>query len=276
MRRQQSIALPPCTPTQLLSYTLEISSYPTTFIICDTQASFLEILLREIRSLPLEGSQDSQPSYHGLLPATLQTLSLAPHIQLLYAPTLSHLRALLSVSNTSSAPPPPEEYRDHEKERKHVPKLIVWNLVHLHDQTSDWSVQGLGSTLAALIELGAREGKQVIVIEDIDSLSQNSEVGEGEFDEEEGDVEMRTHSQVSQPILAVETPEYDAQNLAHVEAQARSQEAGIYARRLPMLNGSARREILDHGPGRDELGWSGRTVEVGVVMERWFQFHRSV
>ena len=41
----------------------------------------------------------------------------------------------------------------------------------------------------------------------------------------------------------------------------------IYHHRLPMLNGSSHRDGLG-----DAAGWSGRTVEVGIVMQRWVTF----
>lgn len=48
------------------------------------------------------------------------------------------------------------------------------------------------------------------------------------------------------------------------EARARN---GIYHRRLPMLNGSSRRAGLN-----ESSAWSGRTLEVRVVLRRWFNF----
>lgn len=51
------------------------------------------------------------------------------------------------------------------------------------------------------------------------------------------------------------------------EARAR---VDIYHRRLPMLNGSSRRAGLN-----ESAAWSGRTVEVGVVLRRWFEFAAS-
>ena len=60
---------------------------------------------------------------------------------------------------------------------------------------------------------------------------------------------------------------YEDGNMAEEEARARND---IYRRRLPMLNGSSRRAGLD-----ESAAWSGRTVEVGVVLRRWFEFAAS-
>lgn len=44
--------------------------------------------------------------------------------------------------------------------------------------------------------------------------------------------------------------------------------SGIYHKRLPMLNGSSKTDANDLEAG----AWSGRTVEVGIVLKRWFRF----
>lgn len=45
----------------------------------------------------------------------------------------------------------------------------------------------------------------------------------------------------------------------------------IWDERVPMLNGSARRAGLESEDG----GWSGRTVEVGRILSRWFKFQKG-
>jgi len=136
----------------------------------------------------------------------------------------------------------------------------------MHEATSDWSAQGLSATLAALIEAGRRMGRQVVLVEaverDIDGSRRDDFMGDelleldevGERDEQE-EVEQDTgNGDVEQDVTE----------------QRREDVKSIYAKRLPMLNGSSRRE------GLDEIGaWSGRTVEVGVVLRRWFRFVRE-
>jgi hypothetical protein len=45
----------------------------------------------------------------------------------------------------------------------------------------------------------------------------------------------------------------------------------VWEERVPMLNGSVRRAGLESEDG----GWSGRTVEVGRILARWFKFGRG-
>lgn len=52
---------------------------------------------------------------------------------------------------------------------------------------------------------------------------------------------------------------------AETEREARYK---IWEERMPMLNGSVRRAGLES----EEGGWSGRTVEVGRILARWFKF----
>lgn len=46
---------------------------------------------------------------------------------------------------------------------------------------------------------------------------------------------------------------------------------GLLTERLPIVGGGTRRRGFDS----DEGGWSGRTVEVGRILSRWFQFQRG-
>jgi hypothetical protein len=142
-------------------------------------------------------------------------------------------------------------------------KLVVWRLVKMHEATSDWSVQGLSATLAALVEAGRRMGRQVVLNEaierDIDGSRRDALVSDelleldevGEEDEQEEVEQDIGNGDIQQDVTE----------------QRREDPKSVYAKRLPMLNGSSRRE------GLDESGaWSGRTVEVGVVLRRWFRF----
>lgn len=45
----------------------------------------------------------------------------------------------------------------------------------------------------------------------------------------------------------------------------------LLTERLPIVSGGIRRRAFDP----DESGWSGRTVEVGRILSRWFQFQRG-
>jgi len=246
------LALPSAIPSELLTYILTHQSYPTTLIICKPRAAFLSSLQRclpttvQRQSPPPPAPEDpynssSELEYeeeglerelekerekeqvlrHPLLLPTLHQIATARHINLVFIPTLSHLRAYVTVFNSKrvGVGAPPEKQFD--RPGKKSPLLVVYGLIELHRDTSEWSAQGLGSSVAAVLEAGFRGGRGVVVLEE----KANEDNGGGKAWEE----------------------------------------------RMPMLNGSVRRAGMESEDG----GWSGRTIEVGRVLARWFRFGRG-
>lgn len=127
--------------------------------------------------------------------------------------------------------------------------------MELHHGTSEWSAQGLGNTCAALVEAGKRAGRRIVLVEE--RREGNEEEGAGEDGGEEredahdndgednGDRNMRMGTGVG---------EYGVK--------------GIWHEKLPILSGSLRRAGA-------EAEYGGRTVEVGIVLRRWFTFERG-
>ena len=120
---------------------------------------------------------------------------------MVFIPTVSHLRAYLSVF--------PKEERDYDsgqsgeaKKKTPLPLLVVYGLVEMHRDTSEWSAQGLGNSVAGLVEAGWRGALEIVVVE-------RKGDGEGGLDLEDG-LEM---------------------------GDARK----VWGQRMPMLNGSVRR-----------------------------------
>jgi hypothetical protein len=242
-----AVALPPALPSELLTYILTHQTYPTTLIICQPRSTFLSTLLTSIPQTlqaqppppPEDGFSDPQfdpasdpPPLHPLLAPTLHQIATSRHINLVFIPTLSHLRAYLAVFSSTNAEGkgPPEKKFD--KPGKKTPLLVVYGLLELHRDTSDWSAQGLGNSVAALVEAGWRTGQKVVVFEELGINDRSSDVG----------AEERRKNRV------------------------KAWEEGV-----PMLNGSIRRAGLENEDG----GWSGRTVEVGRILARWFKFEKS-
>jgi hypothetical protein len=126
-----------------------------------------------------------------------------------------------------------------DKLRKKTQLLVVYGLVELHRDTSEWSAQGLGNSLAALLEAGWRTERKIVVLEerkiDGDDVGRDEDLG----GLGEGSVEGKTWR--------------------------------CWQERVPMLNGSVRRAGLESEDG----GWSGRTVEMGRILGRWFRFGRG-
>ena len=68
--------------------------------------------------------------------ATLETLAAAARVTVVFAPTLNHLRAYLAGIPRASA------------------TIAVWNAVAVHRGTAFWAAQGIGRTVAALVDAG--------------------------------------------------------------------------------------------------------------------------
>jgi hypothetical protein len=241
------VALPPALPSELLIYILTHQTYPTTLIICQPRSSFHSSLLASIPQTlqaqppppPAEGLSDTQseptsepPPLHLLLIPTLHQIAISRHIHLVFIPTVSHLRAYLGVFSSIDAESqaPPEKKFD--KPGTKLPLLVVYGLLELHRGTSEWSAQGLGNSIAGLVEAGWRTGRKVVVLE------------ERGMDECLSDMELE---------------------------EGRKNRVKVWEEGVPMLNGSVRQAGLESEDG----GWSGRTVEVGRILARWFKFGKG-
>ncbi|KAF7869741.1 hypothetical protein EAF04_004525 [Stromatinia cepivora] len=268
------IALPPALPSELLTWILNHSAYPTNILICKSRAAFVSSLLADITSntsLPPVSSNDipSSPPYpttttaptetpsHSLLLKTLHQISISRHISLIYIPTTSHLRAYLSVLSAetpSKIEAPPDRKWDKLGMKRAM--IVVYGLVELHRDTSEWSAQGLSRSLAGLVEMGGRDKRTVVCLEEgRRETGRSAELnlygeGEGDFDgiNIDGD--------------GVESDENRGQDKRTWKG---------WDEKVPMLNGSVRRAGLE---GEDS-SWSGRTVEVGRIFARWFDFGKA-
>ena len=120
--------------------------------------------------------------------------------------TVSHLRAYLAA-----LPAPEKEIGAAETKPGRDgpgglrPLIVVYGPVGLHRDTSEWSAQGLGSSIAGLVEAGWRTRQRVVMLEEkMDADGEGDERGDGD-----------------------ERPR------------------GVWDERLPMLNGNVRRAGLE-------------------------------
>ncbi|KAK4098278.1 hypothetical protein N658DRAFT_526343 [Parathielavia hyrcaniae] len=110
---------------------------------------------------------------HPLLTPNLSQLSTTRHIRTIFVPTVSHLRAFLSlfpdssISSAKISSPPQLAQRRQQQQQTAFPLLVVFSFLALHRHTSEWSAQGLGASSALLVEAGRRAGMGVVLVESV-------------------------------------------------------------------------------------------------------------
>jgi len=186
------VVLPSALPSDLLSYVVSHCAHPTTIIICSSRLDFLHGLVGDVKQRletvgqrqqghADEAQQDTQfhqtdtdpAASSRLLHAPLYQVAVARHIRMVFIPTVSHLRAVLSVFSPeeSKIPAPPGEspatslYPAGQRPPPKPPLLLVYGFLQLHRGTSEWSAQGLSSSAAGLVEAADRVAFQAVIIE---------------------------------------------------------------------------------------------------------------
>ncbi|QSZ34205.1 hypothetical protein DSL72_005794 [Monilinia vaccinii-corymbosi] len=276
MSPSSPIVLPPALPSELLTWILNHSAYPITILICKPRAAFLSSLLADLTpNTPLSSASFNDIAYsppnprsatataqtisHPLLLKTLHQISLSRHISLIYVPTTAHLRAYLSTRTpeaTSKVEGPPD--RKWDKVGRQGAMTVVYGLVELHRDTSEWSAQGLSKSLAGLVEMGRRDERVVACLEERERETGRDEEIEIEVD---GDGEGVFDGEIN-----------DQGRIGSDENMGREKHARKgWDEKVPMLNISVRRA----GFQGEDSGWSGRTVEVGRIFARWFDFGKA-
>ncbi|CAK7270074.1 hypothetical protein SEPCBS57363_003917 [Sporothrix epigloea] len=189
----QSAVLPPVRCAALLSFVLARCTYPTTLVICSASSDF-------VRRCVYDEFEERDGSSGPLHTASLLEVAVARHIRVVFVPTVAHLRGFLAAFDlaTSRVPAPPEvPVLDSTSESYSVNRgdrvLVVYDFVRLHRCTSEWSGQGLGASVAVLVEAGWRTGLDVLVVESGDPV-------EGETAER--DTEQETVLNEKAPILS--------------------------------------------------------------------------
>ncbi|KAK2058314.1 hypothetical protein LY76DRAFT_593376 [Colletotrichum caudatum] len=162
--------LSPASPVELLHYIVTFQAYPTTILICYTRENFIADLVSHAQE-NTHGEDDGVPEERRpspLLSATLYRTAVARHIRLLFIPTVTHLRAYLSAFDPSDSPmqpprnhPPPPS----SSGKARPPLLLVYGLLNLHRDTSEWSAQGLSNSAAALLGAARRTEFKPVVVE---------------------------------------------------------------------------------------------------------------
>ncbi|KAI9679334.1 MAG: hypothetical protein M1817_005354 [Caeruleum heppii] len=166
-------------PTEFLDYILKHYATPTTVVVCSTREAFLEqlhlALRREVSDVVEPGTSPishgvEQSKEHPLLRSTIHQIGLTRGIRLAFCPSLQHLRAYLSVYQSSES---------HEKDSplQGGPKTSILGLLNpisIHRHTPELSAQGISRTLATAVDAAVRAGMQIVMAE-YEELSEEGE-----------------------------------------------------------------------------------------------------
>ena len=175
------VLLSPALPAHLIQHLIQHCTHPSTLIVCATRDDFLSVVAQHIideQQQHHQQQEDASPAppptttaAAHLLAAPLFQVAVARHIRVVFAPTVSHLRAHLSVFSLddSTVPAPPTTaaaaHSSSSAPPTPTPTLLIYGLLALHRETSEWSVQGLSGTAAVLVEAAARVGMRAVVVE---------------------------------------------------------------------------------------------------------------
>ncbi|KAK3687781.1 hypothetical protein B0T22DRAFT_139059 [Podospora appendiculata] len=169
------LLLPPALPAELLHYIIHQCAFPTTLVICSTRGGFLFSLAQNIRDEQqrdqtqqnIQTPPETAPTTATeLLSAPLYQVAVARHIRIVFIPTVSHLRAFLSVFSVQdskvSAPPATPPGLPVSGKR---PLFLIYGFLDMHRGTSEWSAQGLSNTAAVFVETARRVGFRAVAAE---------------------------------------------------------------------------------------------------------------
>lgn len=164
----QPVVLSPATPSELISYIISYHRYPTTIIVGCSKQEFLTAVVEDVvNQLSLkdhepkdDANEDTPP--HPFLKAPLYQIAVSRHIRIAFTPTVTHLRSYLSVFSPADSPIPAPP--NHVPDSK-LPLLLVYGLLALHRDASEWSAQGIGNSAAFLADCAARSKFRPVIVE---------------------------------------------------------------------------------------------------------------
>ena len=228
-RPSRPIVLEPCKAYHVLQHILRRPAPSNHLIICSSRDSFLQSLLYEIT----QESQNEQSTALEFLAPTLSNLHNSRNFQITFCSDLTNLRAYLAKLRH----PQQQERVESESKDAHdqtCPLLMIINLIHIHEQTLSYSVQGFNRTFASIADVAHGLNHQLIMVECINP--------EDEYEtgvQEDADMLDGSHSVTN-----------------------------VWDQDLSMLN------ITTKTFGTGERAWVGRTVRIRQVAGRWFEFRK--
>ena len=150
---------------ELINRIIQHQSIHKTLLICSSREEFHREMLAATSSISDEGetmTDRGEDSQNRLLIPTLHLIATTAKVKLIFAPTLAHLRAYLSVHQLSQTQ---QATITHKQTSSQVPVLAIWGLVCLHRSTTEHSAQGLSRTLSAAAEVACHASQRLILVE---------------------------------------------------------------------------------------------------------------
>lgn len=142
---------------RFLHYILDHTASRILLIICSDRDDFLRrLLVATVRT------RSNETSDRQLVTKTLGLLSKSSRIQVVFCPTLEHLRAYLSVLHLNTGQGSDTAVPEQQICR---PLMAILDPLALHLPTSEFSAQGLSRTLAAVVETSSREAVDLVLCE---------------------------------------------------------------------------------------------------------------
>ncbi|KAK8932502.1 hypothetical protein H634G_06166 [Metarhizium anisopliae BRIP 53293] len=159
----QPTILRPVTPSELLQYLIANTTYPTTVVVAWPRDQFTSALMQDIQQQESHQAEEANDEHsHPLLRATLLQTATARHINIIFTPTVTHLRAQLSTFSASKSRIPAPPRSDSLRES---PALIVYGLLDIHRDGMEWSAQGISLSAAAFVESALRNKFRAVAVE---------------------------------------------------------------------------------------------------------------
>lgn len=161
--------LPPQSGLEFVRYLLNHDTLHTTLVICQDREDFLDGLYGACSSRAddfeaHENVEDERRSLAVTPNDTIESIAVSRHIKVAFTPTVSHLRAYLSVICKSMFLP--SLCSNVQVGSIPSPRLAVFGLIGVHRGTSNFSAQGLMRSLSLLLETAQATEQGVVLAED--------------------------------------------------------------------------------------------------------------
>lgn len=151
----------PCLSTvDFLEYLLQYHATPTTAVVCSEHETFLAELHYAVNQ-DIEGECE-QSCEHQLMNPTIHQLATSRTVNLVFTPTLPHLRAYLAIFRSRAQP---YMHSVLQNTGQRAPMLAIYGLLELHHPTSELSAQGLSRTFAIAAEAARMARMKLVIVE---------------------------------------------------------------------------------------------------------------